>query len=90
MNYIHDHVSFSQFCQANCIIGTMNIREEVKIMLFSKQMTITELARKMSEKTGKNYTQSLISHKLASESLKYKEMKIICEILGYKINIDLF
>ena len=58
-------------------------------MLFAKQMTITELARKMTEKIGKNYTQSLISHKLADESLKYKEMKIICEILGYKIHIDL-
>ena len=67
----------------------MNIREEVKIMLFSKQMTITELAKIMSVKTGKNYTQSLISHKLAKESIRYSEMKLICDILGYKIYIDL-
>lgn len=89
MNNIHYYVSFSHLCQVKCIIHYMNIREEVKIMLFAKQMTITELARKMTEKIGKNYTQSLISHKLADESLKYKEMKIICEILGYKIHIDL-
>ena len=89
MNNIHYYVSFSHLGQVKCIIHYMNIREEVKIMLFAKQMTITELARKMTEKIGKNYTQSLISHKLADESLKYKEMKIICEILGYKIHIDL-
>ncbi len=67
----------------------MNVREEVKIMLGSKCMTITELAKRMSELSGKNYTQSLISHKLASESLKYTEMKLICKILGYRIYIDI-
>ena len=67
----------------------MNVRDEVKIMLAAKCMTITELARRMSEETGKNYTQSLISHKLAAQSLKYSEMKLICRILGYKISIDL-
>ena len=67
----------------------MNVREEVKIMLGSKCMTLTELARKMTELSGKNYSQSLLSHKLANESLKYTEMKIICKILGYRIYIDI-
>ena len=49
----------------------MNVREEEKIMLGSKCMTLTELARKMTELSGKNYSQSLLSHKLANESLKY-------------------
>ena len=35
----------------------MNVREEVKIMLGSKCMTITELAKKMTELSGKNYSQ---------------------------------
>ena len=67
----------------------MNIRDEVKIMLFSKGMTITELARKMSELSGKSYSQSLLSHKLADNSLRYTEMKMICKILGYRIYIDI-
>ena len=67
----------------------MNIREEVRIMLFSKRMTITELARRMTELSGKHYSQSLISHKLKSESLRYTEMKLICKILGYRIYIDI-
>ncbi len=66
----------------------MNIREEVKIMLTSKCMTITELAKRMTELSGKQYSQSLISHKLKSESLRYSEMKMICKILGYRIYID--
>jgi hypothetical protein len=66
----------------------MNVREEVKIMLTSKCMTMTELAKRMTELSGKKYSQSLISHKLASESLRYSEMKMICKILGYRIFID--
>ncbi len=67
----------------------MKVREEVKIMLGSKCMTLTELARKMTEMSGKNYSQSLLSHKLANESLRYTEMKMICKILGYRIYIDI-
>jgi len=57
-------------------------------MLASKSMTLTKLAKKMSELSGKNYSQSLLSHKLAKDSLKYSEMKLICKILGYRIYID--
>ncbi len=71
------------------IIRYMKVREELKIMLGSKCMTITELAKEMTRLSGKNYSQSLISHKLASESLKYTEMKLICKILGYRIYIDI-
>ncbi len=66
----------------------MDIRDEVKIMLTSKRMSMTELARQMTELSGKHYSQSLISHKLKSESLRYSEMKLICKILGYRIYID--
>ncbi|MBS6603087.1 MAG: hypothetical protein KH301_04960 [Brachyspira sp.] len=66
----------------------MDIRDEVKIMLTSKRMSMTELAKRMTELSGKHYSQSLISHKLKSESLRYSEMKLICKILGYRIYID--
>lgn len=66
----------------------MKVKEEVKIMSGSKSMTLTELAKQMTELSGKNYYQSLLSHKLASESLRYSEMKLICKILGYRIYID--
>lgn len=66
----------------------MNVRDEVKIMLASKRISMTELARMMTEESGKNYSQSLLSHKLKDESLRYSEMKLICKILGYRIYID--
>lgn len=66
----------------------MNVREEVKIMLNSKCMTLKDLAQKMTELSGKNYSQSLLSHKLKDESLRYTEMKLICKILEYRIYID--
>ena len=66
----------------------MDIRDEIKIMKKKKRMTMTELAKKMTEVSGKNYSQSLLSHKLKDESLRYSEMKLICKILGYRIYID--
>ena len=71
-----------------CIIIYMELKEEVKLMLASKSMTLTKLAEKMSELSGKKYSQSLLSHKLAKDSLRYTEMKLICKILGYRIYID--
>lgn len=66
----------------------MDIRDGVIIMLTSKRMSMTELAKKMTELSGKNYSQSLLSHKLKDNSLRYSEMKLICKILGYRIYID--
>ena len=57
-------------------------------MLASKCMTLSKLAEKMTELSGKTYSQSLLSHKLIDESLRYTEMKMICKILGYRIYID--
>ena len=71
-----------------CIIIYMELKEEVKLMLASKSMTLTKLAEKMSELSGKKYSRSLLSHKLAKDSLRYTEMKLICKILGYRIYID--
>ena len=88
MKYIHDYIYFHNL-SIEMYNVYMNVREEVKIMLGSKCMTITELAKRMTELSGKQYSQSLISHKIASESLKYTEMKMICKILGYRIYIDI-
>ncbi|MDR1167925.1 MAG: LLM class flavin-dependent oxidoreductase [Heliobacteriaceae bacterium] len=67
----------------------MNVREEVKLMLLKKKITLTKLAEQMTELTGISYSQSKLSHKLLKETLKYSEMKLICKILGYEICIDL-
>ena len=66
----------------------MKTKQQIKHLLVINNMTLTELANKLTALSGKNYSQSLLSHKLASESLRYSEMKMICKILGYRIYID--
>jgi hypothetical protein len=63
-------------------------REQVKILLVKENMSITELARKMTAFTGKSYTQQGLSNKLSRDTLRYSEISIIAEILGYKINFE--
>jgi len=63
-------------------------REQVKILLVKENMSITELARKMTDFTGKSYTQQGLSNKLSRDTLRYSEIYIIAEILGYKIKFE--
>lgn len=61
-------------------------RNQVKVLLTYEGVQLKELASMMSEKSGKNYTPSGLSHKLNRGRLTYDEMLIITEILGYEIN----
>ena len=65
----------------------MSAKETLKILLVKRNMTITKLAEILSEKTGQKYTRQSISSKLHRNSLKYDEMEIILQILGYRISI---
>ncbi|MBR1907488.1 hypothetical protein IJ818_00950 [bacterium] len=49
-------------------------------------MTLTKLADIMSERLGKKISQSFLSQKLANESLRYYELKLICEILDFELD----
>lgn len=91
MKYIHEYII--KILKFNIIHNLynnscMDVREEVKFMLLKRCVTLTELAKQMSVVTGKQYTQSLLSHKLKSQSLKYTEMLIICKILSCKLSIE--
>jgi len=46
----------------------MNAREEIKILLMKKKVTLSFLAERMTERTGKKYYQSYLSHKINDES----------------------
>lgn len=66
----------------------MSVSEDLKILLVKEKMTITELAKLSTEKSGKSYTVFGISQKLARSSVKYDEMKFFAEVLGYKIKFE--
>lgn len=63
----------------------MNIQEDIKILLLKKHMTMKKLAEEMTLQGGKKMLTSSLSQKLSKGTLRYNELKLICEILGYSI-----
>jgi len=61
-------------------------REQVKLLIGTRGLTMTKLAKLMTEKTGEKYTLSNLSAKMIRGSLSYNEMLLICDILDYKID----
>ena len=63
----------------------MGVREDIKTIIVQSNWTITEVAREMTQITGKNYSRSNISKKLTRKTLKYEEAALIGQILGYEL-----
>lgn len=63
----------------------MNTKQQIKHLLVMNDMTMTELCQKMSERIGKPYTIYNISGKLNRDTIKYSEIKMLYDILGYEL-----
>lgn len=61
------------------------ISNEIKNLTNDRDMTLKELAQKIGEVQNKNYSLASLSQKLRKETISYKEIKLIAQILGYKI-----
>ena len=61
------------------------IKERIKMLFAWRDMTYEEYARNIKEKTGKTISTSSLSHKLARESISFKEVIEIADNLGYDI-----
>ena len=66
----------------------MNLRENIKSLLALENVTLTKIADEMTKRTGKNYSMHNLSQKLSRKTIKFEEIILICEILGYKINFE--
>lgn len=64
-----------------------DINELVRLLLFRNKITIAELARRMSDLSGKEYSRFNVRAKIEKGTLKFYEMILICDILGYKVDI---
>lgn len=62
-------------------------KELIKVLLSEQKVKQKELAKILTEKTGKVYTPDSLSHKIGRGTISYDEMLLITEILGYEINI---
>lgn len=63
----------------------MNTRNEIKMLVAKKGITLTYLANYLSEHSNKKYSLDLLSKKLKANSIRYIEMKIIAEALGMEL-----
>ncbi len=59
----------------------------IKHLLVSNNMTLTELCEKMSARLNAPYSIHNISGKLKRDTIKYSEMQMILDILGYQFSI---
>lgn len=66
----------------------MNSRETIKSLLALENITLTKVAEEMTNRTGKNYTMHNLSQKLSRKTIKFEEIILISEILGYKIKFE--
>lgn len=69
-------------------IGDLDDFQVVKQLLTKEYMLQKDLNNKMNERLGKDTKQSNFSCKLKREHLTFKELKIICDILGYDLYVQ--
>lgn len=62
----------------------MSIKEDIKMLLAKKAMTMTHLAELLSTEQETVTVQS-ISKKLSKQTIKFEEVRKIMDILGYEI-----
>ena len=63
----------------------LHIREQVKVLLAQEGLMLKDLAKMISEKTGKNCAPNSLSQRLTRGSMSYKDVLLIADLLGYEI-----
>ena len=61
------------------------VKEQIKIALVKRNMTLTELHKQLCEKFGKTDKVQNLSSKINRNTLKYSEVQEIADILDYEI-----
>jgi len=62
-----------------------SIKTEIKILLAKRAWTQEKLAKELGLRLNKKYTGNNLTKKLRSETIPYREIKLIADILGYDI-----
>ena len=61
------------------------IVNEIKNLVNDRDMTLKQLAELIGKNQNRTYSLASLSQKLRNETISYKEIKLIAQILGYKI-----
>ncbi len=62
------------------------IKAKIKMLAISRGMTLKNLAVKLSDLTGEEYSYNSLLGKLNRESLSLKEAEFIAQILNYRLD----
>lgn len=62
----------------------MSLKDDLKSLIVKEGLTISEVLKRVNEKYGRNETLANFSSKLKRETLKYKEIIEILDVIGYK------
>ena len=62
-----------------------SIKTEVAMLILNKGWTQEKLVKEMGARLNKNYSSSNLGNKLRLETIPYREIKLIADILGYDI-----
>ncbi len=65
----------------------MRIITELKEILYTKGLTLKFVAAELGKKLNKTYTLANLSNKLRNETITYREMKLIAEIIGCSLEL---
>lgn len=69
------------------MILSMRIITELKEILYAKGLTLKFVAQELEKRLNKPYTLANLSNKLRNETITYKEMKLIAEIIGSNLEL---
>lgn len=65
----------------------IKVREQIKKILAEQNITMKAIAKELEIKLGKPCSPANLSSKLIRGTLTYNEVVLICDILGYDIEI---
>lgn len=65
----------------------MRIITELKEILYAKGLTLKFVAQELEKRLNKPYTLANLSNKLRNETITYREMKLIAEIIGANLEL---
>ena len=65
----------------------MRIITELKEILYAKGLTLKFVAQELEKRLNKPYTLENLSNKLRNETITYREMKLIAEIIGSNLEL---
>ena len=69
------------------MILSMRIITELKEILYAKGLTLKFVAQELEKRLNKPYTLANLSNKLRNETITYREMKLIAEIIGSNLEL---